>query len=110
VVDEPTGPAPIQPLQSGGVRRSLYLGILAILQSGLVAAWILKKTGVSTSLISVDDLQAVWGLLTFAYSAVVAAYVGIRTFLKRYRAGQDPANPAPPIAAPKLMQRLTNGG
>ncbi len=107
MVDEPVQSEPIKPLESGGIRRGIYLSILAVLQSGIVAAWIAKKTGFSTKLVSVDDLQAVWLLLTGVYSAAVAAYVGVRNIRKRIEVGKDPDNPAPPIQSSALVQRLT---
>lgn len=90
-------------LSVGGIRRGLYLLVLAILQSGLVGTWIAKKTGFSTKLVSIDDLQAVFVLLTGIYSAFVAAYVGFKNIITRVRVGQDPTNPAPPVKAPDIV-------
>lgn len=102
----------IAPLSSGGIRRGVYMIILAALQSGVVATWVAKKFGFSTRLISIDDLQAGALVIAAAYSAAVGAYVGIRNILKRIQVGKDPANPSPPIKLPAVVtaaKRLTSG-
>jgi hypothetical protein len=100
------GPNAIPALSVGGIRRGVYLIVLSILQTGFVATWVAKKFGFSTRLISIDDLQAFWLLLTGIYSAFVGAYVGFRNILTRVQVGKDPSNPAPPIQTPGVVKTL----
>jgi hypothetical protein len=96
-------PKEVSALSVGGIRRGIYMIVLAILQSGVVGTWIAKKTGFSTRLVSIDDLQAVFLLLTAVYSALVGAYVGVQNIIRRIQVGNDPTNPAPPVKVPDFM-------
>lgn len=105
-------PDALPPLKSGGIRRGIYMLVLAVLQSAVVATWVAKHFGFSMKLVSVDDLQAIGVVAAAGYSAVVGSYVGVRNILKRIEAGKDPANPALPIKAPaavSVVKRLTSG-
>lgn len=95
----------IQPLSSGGIVR----GLVSIFSFFVLAYAFVQKVKTDPKSVTGADLQQLATSAAIGFGAIYALYMGVRNILKRIEVGKDPANPAPPIAAPKLVQRLTNG-
>lgn len=93
--DDGTPVVAITPLESAYIRYAAYL--IAPLVAWLVQA--LKIPQAIGVYLDANLVQLLSGLYVLGVGYLVAR--------KRIKQGQDPANPAPPIAAPKIVQRLT---
>lgn len=110
VADEPLSNDPVvnddgtvPPLSTGGIRRGLMLIV-----GFVMASWgLYQKLKTDPKSVTSMDIEMLVTNFALASSAAVSLYVGIRTILKRIEVGKDPANPAPPIALPGPLQRLT---